>query len=89
MERQSLWASRIDGCIYLFLEPKVYRQVPIRENNGDWIKEVEKLTEEISNAYSKVKLIRLHYDLLNEKISKMGQNDGGNSPNQGDSSLKM
>jgi hypothetical protein len=45
------------------------------------MKEVEKLTEEISDAYSKVKLIRLHNNLLNEKISKMGHNDGGNSPN--------
>jgi hypothetical protein len=81
MERQSLWASRIEGCTFLFLEPEVYRQVPLRENDRYRIKEVEKLTEEISNAYSKVKLIRLHYDLLNEKISKMGQNDGGNSPN--------
>jgi hypothetical protein len=44
--------------------------------------EVEKLTEGISDAYSKVKLIRLHYDLLNEKISKVSQRDGGNSPNK-------
>ncbi len=39
-------------------------------NRGGGLKEIK---EEISDAYSKGKITKLHYDLLNEKISKMTQ----------------
>jgi len=32
---------------------------------------MQRIQEDISDAYSKGKIIKLHYDLLNEKISKM------------------
>ena len=35
--------------------------------------ELQQIQKDISNAYSKGKITKLHYDLLNENISKMTQ----------------
>lgn len=42
------------------------------ENRNDDLQRVQK---DISDAYSKDKITKIHYDLLNEKISKMAQEE--------------
>ena len=43
-------------------------------NNGDIRKQVEKIRDDIDDAYSKTKLNELHYNLLNKKISEYDNN---------------
>ena len=39
-------------------------------NNEDMQKQVEKIKDDIDDAYSKAKITELHYNLLNKKISE-------------------
>jgi len=43
--------------------------------------EIDETKEDIAEAYSDNKITEKHYELLNEKISKMIQDSGSNSPN--------
>ena len=42
-----------------------------RIDNNEKVKSIKETKEDILDAYSKGKLIELHYDLLKEKISKI------------------
>lgn len=44
--------------------------------------DIDEITEAVSDAYSDNKISKIHYDLLNERISKVGKQDGNDGPTQ-------
>ncbi len=54
-----------------------------RIDNNEKVKSIKETKEDILDAYSKSKLIELHYDLLKEKISKI-EKKNKNDKNEND-----